>query len=53
VSKKLDDKFPRYRWNDVSHSANDNGGGHEDNGTEGTIAYSLAYSFPHSAPHSG
>ena len=53
VPKKLGQRFPRYRRNDVSHSANNNGGAHEDNGPEDTITYSIEYSFPHSPPPSG
>jgi hypothetical protein len=49
----LGQRLPRYRRNDVSHSANNNGGSDEDNGPEDTITYSLEYSFPHSPPLSG
>jgi hypothetical protein len=37
VPKNFGDRFPHNRRNDVSHSANNNGGGHEDDGTEDTI----------------
>jgi hypothetical protein len=37
VPKKLGDGFPHNRRNDVSHCANNNGGGHKDYGTEDTI----------------
>jgi hypothetical protein len=50
VLKKLGQRFPRNRWNDVSHSANNNGRAHENNSPEDTITYSLEYSFPHGLP---
>jgi hypothetical protein len=46
VLKKLGQSLPRNRWNDVSHSANNNGCAHENNGAEDTITYFLKYSFP-------
>src|SRR6516165_8515658 len=53
VPKKLGQRLPRYRGNDVSHSANNNGGSHEDDGPENTITYSFEYSFRHSLPPAG
>jgi hypothetical protein len=50
VPKKLGQRFPRYRRNDVSHCGNNNGGTHEDNGPEDTITYSLEYSCPQARP---
>ena len=53
VPKRLGQRLPRFRGNDVSHSANNNGGSHDDNGPEDTITYFPEYSFPHSLPPSG
>ena len=41
VLKNVGDWFPRRCRNDVSCSPNNDGGGHEDNGTEVTMTYSF------------
>jgi hypothetical protein len=54
ASEKQQESVPKKLGrNDFSHSTNNNGGSHEDNGPEDAIPYSLECSFPHSPPSSG